>query len=117
MQTLREKANEWVTKNNDSEVRRMYGHYFRAFLAGAKSNQPEIAELEKILNFLSGEGELDGLSFGDGKPGMPFWWRKPLREAFERLKLASIDSETPPVQVIQEISKSMNEQIDATGHA
>jgi hypothetical protein len=42
-------------------------------------------ELEQIIKFLLGEGELDGLQFGEypsDKAGK-FWWRKNLRAALE----------------------------------
>jgi rubredoxin len=43
-------------------------------------------ELEQIIKFLLGEGELDGLQFGEypsDKAGK-FWWRKNLRAALEQ---------------------------------
>lgn len=32
-----------------------------------------------LLEFLAGEGELDGMWFGEHPPRKPFWWRKYIR--------------------------------------
>lgn len=45
-------AENWVTKNPDSEVRRMYGHYKRAFLAGYDANTVNAELLEALKNLV-----------------------------------------------------------------
>ena len=41
--------------------------------------------LRVVINFLCGEGPLEGVWFGDDHPTRKgrFWWRKLLRESFE----------------------------------
>jgi len=58
-------ADRWVTKNPDSEVRRMYGHYLHAFKSGSLSGREETLlalekEIDKEKKFLdNSEGDLD----------------------------------------------------------
>lgn len=43
-------------------------------------------ELNEVVKFLCGESQLNGLSFGERRGGLPtFWWRKNLREAVEKV--------------------------------
>jgi len=45
---------------------------------------------EPIIEFLLGSGELNGLTYGEEKNGIPnFWWRKQLREYAERMAALS----------------------------
>jgi hypothetical protein len=48
---LKEVADNYVSNHSDSEVRRMYGHHCRSFIAGAKWQKEEL--LKEII------GEID----------------------------------------------------------
>jgi len=48
-------ADRWVTKNPDSEVRRMYGHYLHAFKSGSLSGREEtLLALENRIESMKG---------------------------------------------------------------
>lgn len=38
IESIEDAARNYVSNHEDLEVRRMYGHYYRTFIAGAKSN-------------------------------------------------------------------------------
>ena len=39
--------------------------------------------LQEVVDFLNGEGELDGYYFGDNPPRKPYFWRKYLCRAMD----------------------------------
>lgn len=53
--SLREAADRWVTNNPDGEVRRMYGHYVRAFMAGGEWQRDQLLKENQELKALSRE--------------------------------------------------------------
>ena len=48
------------------------------------SKADEVVVPRDLLLFLTGEGSLHGLHFGDKMDGKPFWWRKYIHEALAR---------------------------------
>jgi regulator of replication initiation timing len=43
--------------------------------------------MERIIKFLLGEGELDGVNYGERPGNKPmYWWRTELRKEFESIK-------------------------------
>lgn len=53
-----------------------------------QERRPMTDEMEKVLRFLLGEDEIDGVWFGERHPVKkgPFWWRGNLRVAFHGIK-------------------------------
>jgi hypothetical protein len=91
MKTKEELAEEYAKKEwpywTTSE---MFLNCKTDFLAGwdacNSAREKDLEELEKVVNFLLGSGELDSFSYGERPAGKaPFWWRENLRKAWEKL--------------------------------
>lgn len=62
--TKEEKAENYVSNNTDSEVRRMHGHHFRSYLAGYNQALSDIEKLNK--SDVSGQLPLDFVKWYSG---------------------------------------------------
>ena len=58
-------------------------------------------EEDKLFKFLLGEGDIDGLWFGDKKGNLPFWWRKLLRDYVLKTRIQSLSpKEVKPIATL-----------------